>query len=72
MDDALKYRVHLASKGVAWLSLNRTVASLRFFYGVTPAMAEVSERITDAREPPRLPVMLSADEMVLFLEAVPA
>ncbi len=66
------FHVHLASKGVAWASLNRTVAALQFFYGVTPGMAEVPERIAYAREPRRLPVVLSADEVVRFLEAVPS
>ena len=53
--------MHLAGKGVAWASLNQTVAALRFFYGVTLGMAEVPERIAYAREPRRLPVVLSAD-----------
>ena len=35
-------------------------------------MAEVPERIVYAREPRRLPVVLSADEVVRFLEAVPS
>ena len=64
--------MHLAAKGVAWASLNQTVAALRFFYGVTLGMAEVPERIAYAREPRRLPVVLSADEVVRFLEAVPS
>jgi integrase/recombinase XerD len=50
----------------------QTVAALRFFYGVTLGMAEVPERIAYAREPRRLPVVLSADEVVRFLEAVPS
>jgi len=48
------------------------VAALRFFYGVTLGMAEIPERIAYAREPRRLPVVLSADEVVRFLEAVPS
>ena len=72
LEDVRTYQVHLASKGVAWSSLNQTVAALRFFYGVTLAMAEVPERIAYAREPRRLPVVLSADEVVRFLEAVPS
>jgi integrase/recombinase XerD len=35
------FQVQLASKGVAWASLNQTVAALRFFYGVTLGLAEV-------------------------------
>ena len=72
LEDVRTFQVHLASKGVAWASLNQTVAALRFFHGVTLGMAEVPERIAYAREPRRLPVVLSADEVVRFLEAVPS
>ena len=44
---------------------------MRFFYGVTLGRTDAIERIVAAREPQRLPVVLSADEIVLFLEAVP-
>jgi hypothetical protein len=40
---------------------------LRFFYGVTLDQATVSERIAYARAPSKLPVVLSADEVVRFL-----
>lgn len=52
--------------------MGEVVAALRFFYGVTLGMAEVPERIAYAREPRRLAVVLSADEVVRFLEAVPS
>jgi len=45
---------------------------LRFFYGVTLDRAEIPERITYARTPRKLPTILSADEVVRFLEAVPS
>ena len=72
LEDVRTFQVHLASQGVAWASLNQTVAALRFFYGVTLGLAEVPERIAYAREPRRLPVVLGADEVVRFLEAVPS
>jgi integrase/recombinase XerD len=65
------YQVHLASKGLAWASFNQNVCALRFFYGVTLGRAEMPERIAYAREPRTLPVVLSADEVVRFLQAVP-
>ncbi len=66
------YQVHLVSKGVAWASLNQTVAAPRFFRGVPLGMAEIPERIAYAREPRRPTGMLSADEVVRSLEAVPS
>ena len=72
LEDVRTYQVHLASQGIAWAPLNQTVAALRFFYGVTLGRPEIPERIAYAREPRRLPVVLSADEVVRFLEAVPS
>ena len=65
------YQVHLVSREKSWPSLNQTVRSLRFFYGATSNWSEIPERITYAREPRPLPVILSADKVVRFLEAVP-
>ena len=70
-DDVRAYQVHLASQGVAWSSLNQTVSALRFFYGVTLGRDEMPELIAYARVPRRLPVVLSCEEVVCFLEAVP-
>lgn len=64
------FQVHLVAKGVSWGALNQTVCALRFFYGVTLGEATVPERIPYARTPRKLPVILSADEVVRFLEAV--
>jgi site-specific recombinase XerD len=65
------YQVHLASLGVSWAGLNQAVCALRFFFGVTLGRPDWPERIPYARQPQRLPVVLSADEVVDFLEAVP-
>jgi integrase/recombinase XerD len=46
------------------------ICALRFFYSVTLGHGEIPERIPYAREPRKLPVVLSADEVVRFLEAV--
>jgi len=70
LEEVRAYQVHLASKGVAWGSLNQVVCALRFFYGVTLGEATIPERIAYAREPRKLPTVLSADEVVRFLEAV--
>jgi site-specific recombinase XerD len=72
LEDVRTFQVHLASKGISWASLNQIVAALRFFYGVTLGQADVPERIAYAREPRKLPVVLSADEVVQFLEAIPS
>jgi integrase/recombinase XerD len=66
------FQVHLVSQGISWPALNQTVCAVRFFYGVTLDRAEIPERIAYARTPRKLPAILSADEVVRFLEAVPS
>jgi site-specific recombinase XerD len=65
------FQVHLVANGISWASLNQIVCALRFFYGVTLGQATIPERIAYAREPQKLPVVLSTDEVVRFLEAIP-
>ena len=72
LEDVRTFQVHLVSNGVSWAALNQTVCALRFFYGVTLGRAEIPERIAYARRPKTLPIVLSADEVVRFLEAVPS
>jgi site-specific recombinase XerD len=71
LEDVRAFQVHLVAGGMSWPALNQTVCALRFFYGVTLGKAALPERIAYAREPRKLPVVLSADEVVRFLEAVP-
>ena len=72
LEDVRTFQVHLVANGISWPALNQTVCSLRFFYGITLGHGEIPERIPYAREPRKLPVVLSADEVVRFLEAVPS
>src|SRR3984893_2397600 len=70
LEDVRAFQVHLVSTGISTSALNQIVCSLRFFYGVTLGEAFIPERIPYAREPRKLPVVLSPDEVVQFLEAV--
>lgn len=72
LEDVRTFQVHLVANGISWPALNQTVCALRFFYGVTLGQAEIPERIAYARTPRKLPVVLNADEVIRFLEAVPS
>jgi integrase/recombinase XerD len=72
LEDVHAFQVHLVATGISWPALNQIVCALRFFYGVTLGQSTVPERIAYAREPRKLPVVLSADEVVRFLEAIPS
>ena len=71
LEEVRAYQLHLIAQQRSWSHINQTVCALRFFYGVTLGWTDALERIVAAREPQRLPVVLSADEIVRFLEAVP-
>jgi integrase/recombinase XerD len=70
LEDVRSFQVHLVAGGMSWPALNQTVCALRFFFGVTLGRADLPERIPHAREPRKLPVVLGADEVVRFLDAV--
>ena len=53
--------------GISWPALNQIVCALRFFYGVTLGHDAIPERISYARQPRKLPVVRSTDEVVRFL-----
>jgi site-specific recombinase XerD len=71
IEDVRRYQVHLVEKGISWGALNQTVAALRFFFGVTMGRSDLPQRVARARDPRRLPVVLSAEEVAMFLEAIP-
>jgi integrase/recombinase XerD len=70
-EDLRRYQLHLASSGAAAPSLNATVTALRFFFAVTLGRSEVTERMPFVREPRKLPVVLSPEEVARFLDAAP-
>jgi integrase/recombinase XerD len=71
LEDVRAYQLHLIGQQRSWSHINQTVCALRFFYGITLGRSDVHEQIVAAREPQRLPVVLSGEEIVRFLEAVP-
>ena len=72
LEDVRAYQLHLIGLKRSWAHVNQVTCALRFFYAVTLGRKEAVERIISAREPLKLPLVLSADEVVRFLEAVPA
>jgi site-specific recombinase XerD len=71
VEEVRAYQVHLAGLGCSWSHINQVSCALRFFFGVTLGRQDAFDRIVSAREPKKLPVVLSADEVVRFLQAVP-
>ncbi len=71
LEDVRAYQLHLIAQQRSWSHVNQVVCALRFFYGITVGRNDAREQIVAAREPQRLPEVLSGDEIVRFLEAVP-
>ncbi|HEU0018413.1 MAG TPA: tyrosine-type recombinase/integrase [Methyloceanibacter sp.] len=70
-EDLRRYQLHLAATGVSIPSQNAAVAALRFFFTVTLGRSDVTDRMPFVREPRKLPVVLSPEEVARFLEAAP-
>jgi site-specific recombinase XerD len=62
--------LHLIQKKVSWSVYNQTLAALRFLSEVTLGRKDVLERIPFPKQPKRLPVVLSLDEVARFFAAV--
>jgi integrase/recombinase XerD len=70
-DHARAYLLHLVQeKKVSWSVYNQTRAALGFLYEVTLGRNDVLERIPCPRQPKRLPVVLSTDEVAKFFAAL--
>ena len=71
IEEVRAYQLHLAGLGWSWSHINQVSCALRFFFGVTLGRPEAFDRIISAKEPKKLPVVLSGEEIVRFLQAVP-
>jgi site-specific recombinase XerD len=71
VEEVRAYQIHLAGLGMSWSHINQVSCALRFFFGVTLGRKDAAVRIVSAKEPQKLPVVLSADEIARFLEATP-
>lgn len=65
------YQIHLVGLRLSWSHINQVSCALRFFFGVTLGRQDAIAHIVRAKEPKKLPVVLSAEEIARFLEAVP-
>jgi integrase/recombinase XerD len=70
-EDVRRYQLHLAAKGVGVPTLNQTVATLRFFFRVTLKRYDIVAHTHFIREPRKLPVVLSPEEVARLLDAAP-
>lgn len=70
-EDLRRYQVHMRSAGASATTMNAAVSALRFFFGVTLGRADAQTGMTTVREPRRLSVILSPEEVARLLDAAP-
>jgi integrase/recombinase XerD len=70
-EDLRRYQLHMRSARVSATSMNAAVSALRFFFTVTLERADAQAGMTTVREPRKLPVVLSPDEVARLLNAAP-
>jgi integrase/recombinase XerD len=70
-EDLRRFQLHQTQTGVRPPSINGSVAALRFFFTVTLDRPEMARHLTFVREPRKIPVVLSPEEVTRLLEAAP-
>jgi integrase/recombinase XerD len=70
-EDVRRFQLHLATSGIGVPTLNHTVSALRFFFKITLGRGDIEKHTQIAREPRKLPVVLSPEEAARLLEAAP-
>ncbi len=69
-EEVRAYQLHLIDQKYSWTHVNQVSCALRFFYGVTLDRAEAFQRIVTRKQPEKLPLVLSGEEIERFLAAV--
>src|SRR5215472_15991164 len=62
-EDVRRYQVWLASFGTTVPTVNANASALRFFCKVTLKRSDLADEVVSAREPRRLPIVLSPQEL---------
>ena len=68
-EDLRRYQLHLVASGAGTPTVNQTVTALRFLFIVTLRKSQVVIRLPFIREPRKLPIVLSPEEVARLLDA---
>jgi site-specific recombinase XerD len=70
-EDLRRYQVHQREQGVQPPTMNSAVAALRFFFTTTCNQPETARHLTLVRQPQKLPVVLTPEEVARLIQAAP-
>src|ERR1700726_153838 len=66
-EDIRSFQLHLADAGMSICNRNRIMTGVRFLFRVTLRRLDLSEEVYHIREPEKLPLVMSVDEMKRLL-----
>ena len=67
LEDIRRFQLHLADTGVSICTRNRIMTGLRFLFRVTLRRLDLAEEVYHIREPQKLPLVMSVNEMKRLL-----
>ena len=67
LEDIRQFQLHLAETGMSICNRNRIMTGLRFLFRVTLRRLDLAEEIYHIREPQKLPLVMSVDEIKRLL-----
>jgi integrase/recombinase XerD len=67
LEDIRRFQLHLADTGMSICNRNRIMTGLRFLLRVTLRRLDLAEEVYHIREPQKLPLVMSVDEMKRLL-----
>jgi integrase/recombinase XerD len=70
-EDVRRFQLQQTETGVGAPSINSAVSALRFLFNVTLDRPDLARRLTVVRQPRKLPLVLSAQEVARLIEAAP-
>ncbi len=70
-EDLRRYQLAMRAGGARATTMNAVVSALRFFFTVTLERDDANAAMTTVREPHKLPVVLSPEEVARLLDAAP-
>jgi integrase/recombinase XerD len=70
-DDLRAYQLHMTNAGVTPTTFNARIVALRFFFGATCGREDMKRHMQFRRQPRKLPVVLSVEEVSDLLMAAP-
>jgi len=71
VEDLRRFQFNMRSSGASAPTMNAAVSALRFFFGVTLGRGDAGVGMTTVRQPQRLPVILSPEEVARLLDHAP-